>query len=772
MNTQVETVKHGPLKRITAAVREADPKQRKAAGNIFKFLAVLFVLTLIARGTSGATLAKVELSSPQRALIMEAVTGSAVVSSKNTVEITAPEGLTILEMLAGSGQSVNAGDAVARFDADEVAQKLARALAELDKSLIDLGKLERVDEADSSSIDSAQRSLRRAREDYEATKAQGEADVQTAREALEEALGVTGDDVDITSLENAIRSRQRAAEDYDSVKTQGEEDIAAALKTLEEAKEASSDPADATALDNAKRSLERAKDDYTSTKQQGEADVKAANDALAAAKKNPGSYVDFTAVETASRNVQRARDDRSAVRAQGNAEVSAAQAALDEDPGNELLAQQLADAKKRADENYLAATRKVEDAEASLRSAEEAYYKNSQQSADSRQAEIDKAQSSYDSAKTRAEDNLQSAQRKLEDAESSYLKAEQDYEKSTRQTAESKQAEIDKAQTSYDNACVKASDNLQSAQRKLEDADIALNKAENDYSKSEAQSSDKAVSDIEKAQSALKSAVSKAEDNLLSAARKVEDAENSLTKARQDYDKSVKQAFDSEVQNSASATILRFDIEKQESVVSELDKLMRNGCVLYSEIGGVVSSSMAEGAVTNQAPVLTFRDGAKGYEATMRISKTDAAKLTVGDECEVTTGGGSMYFTPTVMASVSAISAPDDNDTATVTLRLPERDWTEGQKVDAQVVISTGNYDQCVPVSALRSDNTGYYIFVVEQRNTVMGMQNIVVRENVSITASDDENASVRGALSRDSNVIVSSNKSVQSGDRVRLSDG
>jgi len=51
-------------------------------------------------------------------------------------------------------------------------------------------------------------------------------------------------------------------------------------------------------------------------------------------------------------------------------------------------------------------------------------------------------------------------------------------------------------------------------------------------------------------------------------------------------------------------------------------------------------------------------------------------------------------------------------------------------------------------------------------------MQNIVVRENVSITASDDENASVRGALNRDSNVIVSSNKSVQSGDRVRLSDG
>ena len=128
-----------------------------------------------------------------------------------------------------------------------------------------------------------------------------------------------------------------------------------------------------------------------------------------------------------------------------------------------------------------------------------------------------------------------------------------------------------------------------------------------------------------------------------------------------------------------------------------------------------------------------------------------------------------MYYTPTVNGVVTGVSQPDDNDMTSVTIRLPDSDWTENQKVDAQIILSSGNYDFCVPISALRSDNTGYYLFVTEQRNTVLGMQNIVVRVNVNIIVSDDDMASVSGALDRNSDVIVSSNKTVEHGDRVRV---
>ena len=797
----------GIVKRVTTALSGADPGQRAAAGNIFKFLALLLALTLIARGTSGVTLARVGLSSPQRAAIVEAITGSAVVSSKNTVEISVPEGLTITEMYSGAGQSMKPGDAIAKFDADEVAQKLARAIAELDKMLIDLDKLNRAEDTDASSRESAQRSLNRAREDYNMTRAQGDEDISAAREELDKALAAIGDDAEAYSLETAVRSHQRASEDYDSVKTQGEADVAAALLAFEEAKERKADGVDDSALESARRNLQRARADYNSTKSQGEADVKAANDAIVAATKSTSSTADYNSVETASRNLQRARADYDEIKAQYDAEIKVVQdaidafvkvfsdefadtytdpapdsdadpdevynaalnAALENDPDYIDLKQDLADAKKRAEDNLLAPRRKVEDAESAYKSAVDAYSRSAQQSYESRNSEIEKAQSAYISAQLRAQENLLNAARKVEDAESAFLKAEQDYAKSVQQSAESLQADLEKAETAYDNACDKAQENLLSATRKVEDAEYTLSKAESDFTKSETQSAEKILSDITKAQSALRAAISKADDNLISAARKVEDAEYTLSKASQDYSKNVMQALDTAVQNSASATILQFDIDKQSETVSQLEQIAGNGNILYCGVDGVVASTLPEGSVTGAAPLVTFRDGAKGYEATMRLNKNEASKLAVGDECEVTTGGGSMYYSPTVTGVLSGIAQPDDNDMSSVTIRLPDGDWNEGQKVDAQVVINSGNYDFCVPISALRSDNTGYYLFVTEPRNTVLGMQNTVVRVNVSIIASDDEMASVTGALGRDSSVIVSSNKTITHGDRVRV---
>ena len=130
-----------------------------------------------------------------------------------------------------------------------------------------------------------------------------------------------------------------------------------------------------------------------------------------------------------------------------------------------------------------------------------------------------------------------------------------------------------------------------------------------------------------------------------------------------------------------------------------------------------------------------------------------------------------MYFTPTVAGTISGISLPDVNDRVTVAIRLPGSDWTQGQRVDVQVVLSSGNYDLCVPVSALHSDNTGYYLYTVEKSSTVLGLQNTVTRVNVNIAASDSDSVSVRGPVSRDSQVIVSSNKAVVAGDRVRVNE-
>ena len=667
---------NGFIKRLMTSARSSDPGQRRAAGNIFKFLALLLALTLIARGTSAATLARVDVSAPARSSIVEAVTGNATVTARDTLDITAPEGLTIADMLADVGQTVYVGDAIAVFDIDEVSEKLLREKLNMEKLLLDLERLEREEATDVSSIESARRSLQRAREDYSLTRAQGEADVAAARAALEEALNDDSGDPDAASLQNAARTLQRTQEDYENTRAQGEADVEAAEEELLEAQNSQPASVDNSQVQSARRTLQRAQEDYTTTRSQGIADVAAAWDTLYAL------------------------------------EVSGAS-----------------------------------------------------------EREINQAWNSISSAQSRAQENLVSAQRRIEDAETALEKAEQDYQRSLQQAEETWQSELDRAQTAFDNAQSRAQENLLSVLRRLEDAELSFERAEQDYIRNTEQSTEAAQSAIDKARDALDSAQSRARENLLSAGRRVEDAEISLENAEQSYNRSEQQIAENAAQNEISIMTLRLDIDAQKSIVDALEELLMNTCVLYSNIEGVVSSVSSEGSVTGRTPLISFRDGARGFEAQMQLNSSAADKLAVGDECEVTSGGGSMYFTPTVTGTISGISMPDINDKVDVTIRLPGADWTQGQRVEVQVLLSSGNYDFCVPLSALHSDNSGYYLFTVERLSTVLGLQNVVMRVDVNVAASDSDMASVRGPVDRNSQVITGSNKPISAGDRVVVRD-
>jgi len=656
---------------MPAPPRFSDNSQRRAAGNIVRFVAALLVLTLVARGTSGATLAKVEVSNPSRGEIVDAVSGSAIVSARDSLDVCAPEGLTIREMLVGQGQRVEAGDPVAVFDLTEIAEKLAREDALLNKLLIDLEKLERDESTDSSPRESARRNLQRARDDYNAVKSQGEADVAAAESSLDDLQAKPADE------------------------------------------------SDSSALETARRNLERAVDDLTAGKARDAADVAAAQTALDNAIKNRQDTADYTAVDNAYRSLTRARQDYNEVKAQGDKAVGDAQAALDEAQDDES-------------------------AEAALAALEE--------------------------ARKTAAANLQTAARRVEDAEAAHNIALSNYNNSALQASNASQAAIDNARNALDAANRKAADNLLSAERRVEDALIALAQAEANYEKNEQQMTDARRAEIENARNALEAARKRAEENLLSAERRVEDAEINLAAADRDYNRNARQTADTAMQNSANAISLRLDIEDQKAIVDALNMLSLDEGVVFSDKTGVVLTTKSEGTVTGRDALVTFMDGARGYEARMQLDKSDADKLSVGDECKVTTGGGSMYFTPTVTGIVSAITPPDEKDRVVVVIRLPDGDWSDGQKVDVQAVKDRDTYEMCLPLSALRSDNSGYFLLIVEQRSTVLGVENVVVRVPVAIVASDSESAAVQGPVSRSSRVVTASSKAVSEGDRIRVS--
>ena len=810
------------LEKIRIRLRQTDPAQRRAGGNIGKFMIILLVLTLIARGTGGATLARVVLASPERNEIIDAVTGFASVYASDSIRVYAPAGLRISEMPVHMGQMVTRGEAIAVFDEAYIQEAYIRAAAALAQMEIDLRQLEQQQRVDDSNLRIAQRALERAQADYEATVRQGEADIQEAQAAVNALAQATGQlaalrnhqraladlqavlaqtEADIeaarealenigetdTALQNARRSHERALEDYENTHMQNQADIDAAREALATIEETD------TNLQNAIRNHQRALEDYENTRTQGEADIEEAQRHLTAVQRGT-TTIDRTAVENAQRNARRARDDANTNRQQHEENVQQAQDALANaqhayhflwfavPPASaEALAaaraavtqaqQTLTNAEAAAQSGRLADTRRVEDAEAALSQAQRGLTTATQN-------ERDQATTALENAQNRLEDNLRTALRRLEDTETALTQAQNNA--------------TNQAETTLENAINRAEDNQRTNQRRLEDTyttltqayenahnqatralENAQNQAATQIQNAQHRVEDTAAAihnDIERAQNQLTHTINTAESNRTQANRRIEDARQTLTTAQQNHNQSTQQAQDTDARNQINAGTLQLDINEQSAEIETLQALIYNNGVLYANYEGSVSFAPEAGGLTGTAPLLILRDTSGGFHAQLTLPRNQAERLTVGGEAIVTTGGGSMFFIPTATGIVSAISNPNDNDDVTVTITLPDGNWQPGQRVEAQVILSRANYDFSLPISALHSDNIGYFLLVAEQRNTIMGVQNVVVRVNVNLIASDAHFASVMGAIDRNSRVITGSNRAVTVGDRIRES--
>lgn len=226
-----------------------DEGQKKALGNILKFTALVLIFTLVTRGTVGATLAKVDVVTPYAGEIVVSVSTTGTVQVATSHAITVPAGLTLNEVLVVPGQAVQAGDVLARLDAEEVAEAKGRAQLIMDEMNLNLQQLERGEPYDDSVLFNAQNALAWAQQDYDTTKAAGESaiaaaqiiltDAQTALAELEAVGAVSTEIIAATDAVTAAQTSLNAAiQEAESALQSAARAIEAAQVNLEAAQRA------------------------------------------------------------------------------------------------------------------------------------------------------------------------------------------------------------------------------------------------------------------------------------------------------------------------------------------------------------------------------------------------------------------------------------------------------------------------------------------------------------------------------------------------------
>ena len=94
-----------------------------------------------------------------------------------------------------------------------------------------------------------------------------------------------------------------------------------------------------------------------------------------------------------------------------------------------------------------------------------------------------------------------------------------------------------------------------------------------------------------------------------------------------------------------------------------------------------------------------------------------------------------------------------------------------GQALSVSVGQRSSEYEFVVPNSAVREDNNGKFILIVESRSGPLNNRYIATRVDVDVLASDDTNTAISAALYGYEYVITTSTKPVEAGKQVRLNE-
>ena len=248
-----------------------------------------------------------------------------------------------------------------------------------------------------------------------------------------------------------------------------------------------------------------------------------------------------------------------------------------------------------------------------------------------------------------------------------------------------------------------------------------------------------------------------------------------LTKASSAADtvKSTKQALEDLVfkQNLGDSSSVDMEASKKaiERKQAEVDKLRENADELEvkSSVSGTIASIKASAGKSiggEEQPLATINVTDRGFTVKIDVTNDQAKKVKTGDTAELVN-----FWGGDAVATLDQITSSQTAGNRTLVFTLTG-DIQAGQNVTLSIGQKSANYDALIPLSGLREDSNGKFVYVLESKSSPLGSRYIATRVTVQELARDDKSAAVSGISSGDF-IITTSNKPVEAGKQVRLAD-
>ncbi len=251
--------------------------------------------------------------------------------------------------------------------------------------------------------------------------------------------------------------------------------------------------------------------------------------------------------------------------------------------------------------------------------------------------------------------------------------------------------------------------------------------------------------------------------------KKILDAQAALKNAQTVYEllKEEQTTLTSDINAQLDLTKANKDIAEKKEEIAKLEAESVGATIVAPVEGTIVSLERVAGETTEKGEAIaTIQVAGKGMSLSFSVTNAQAAKVNVGDKAELQNA----WYYNDVMITLSKIK-PDPEDPGKKKLLefTVEGLVQNGESLSVSIGQRSAEYEHVVPNSAIREDNKGKFILIIDEKTTPFGNRYKARRVDVEVLASDEINTAVSADLQGYEYVITTSNQPVEEGDQVRL---
>ncbi len=209
------------------------------------------------------------------------------------------------------------------------------------------------------------------------------------------------------------------------------------------------------------------------------------------------------------------------------------------------------------------------------------------------------------------------------------------------------------------------------------------------------------------------------------------------------------------------------ELTKQRELVKKYEENSTDAKVVSNIAGQVANLTVTTGSETTVGQTLCEIIVTElGYSCEVPVTTEQSRRIRVGDSVEIT----NLWWSD-VKGTITALrNDPKNPGTQKIAVISLTGEIYEGQSLQLTIGEKGQTYDTIVPNSAIREDNNGKFVLVVEAKSTPLGNRYTARRYDVEVMASDDVNSAVSGLMGSEFRITTSSTP-ITNGNQVRLSE-